>query len=446
MMEAVENEENTAMATTKKKKKKQAETAKLIVLLTCMALLIAALGFLMFGESGQPKTDDITHGIDVSRYQGTIDWAQVANDGIDFAIVRLGYRSLTEGTITEDPTARYNLQEASKHGISLGAYFFSTAVTAEEAREEARWAAELLAQYPITYPVAYNCEGFGDEENRHAQLSVAERTDLALEFLREIEDLGYEAMFYASKNEMEGDILWEVSRIEPHFPVWVAQYPETPYPETEQSDYSRTHVMWQYTRTGRVAGIDGDVDRNIAYFGYAQTAVPHSTEPPETVGPHAEAEMTFTEVWEHVTAKEQTNLRDYPSQDALSQVCRTLQNGEVAMRTGVSESGWSRLVYEGVTYYAVSSLLSTDLEYQPTEDDGIETEFFTKNDRVTAKDAVNLRTLPSVTDPEAKVVVKLRHGEVVQRTGINEDVGWSRVVWQGQTLYCVTSYLETVEE
>ena len=116
------------------------------------------------------------------------------------------------------------------------------------------------------------------------------------------------------------------------------------------------------------------------------------------------------------------------------------------MRTGISDSGWSRLIYEGQVCYAVSSMLTTNLEPpRPTEDDGIDTVFRPVDDQVTAKDAVNLRLKPSVTDPEAEVVVKLQHGQVVRRTGINDDVGWSRVEYNGQILYCVTSYLETVE-
>ena len=105
------------------------------------------------------ETDEVTVGIDVSEYQGNIDWSQGA-EGIDYVMVRVGYRSSETGEITEDACARYNLQEARDQGLYLGAYFFSTAVSEEEAREEARWVCELLKGYPITYPVAYNCEGF----------------------------------------------------------------------------------------------------------------------------------------------------------------------------------------------------------------------------------------------------------------------------------------------
>ena len=397
---------------------------------------------------GVQETDDQTLGIDVAKYQGTIDWKQVAESGIDFAFIRVGYRTQVDGIITEDTNAKYNMQEASKYGIKLGAYFFSTAINGEEAREEAQWVADFIAQYPITYPVAYNCEGFGDPENRQYAMSVAERTDIALVFLETIEELGYEAMFYASKNEMEADTKWEVSRIEPDYKVWVAQYPEQPYPITGASSYSGDHQMWQYTRNGSVPGISQPTDMNIAYFGYEGTRKPKDDTMPEEAKPDPEALMPFAEVEESVTAKEVTNLRDIPSQDTDSVVICQLRNGEVAKRIGVSDSGWSKLEYNGQICYAVSNLLTTDLGYSPdspTEDDGIETEFKAVNEKVTAKELVNLRNIPSVDDPESKVVTQLKNGEIATRTGINTDVGWSRVEYNGQTLYCVSSLLKDAE-
>ena len=89
----------------------------------------------------------------MSKYQGTIDWGQVKASGVDFAMVRVGYRAKTTGILYEDPGARYNLQEANANGIQTGAYFFSSAVTQEEAREEAEWVASFIAKYKITYPV-----------------------------------------------------------------------------------------------------------------------------------------------------------------------------------------------------------------------------------------------------------------------------------------------------
>ena len=390
------------------------------------------------------ETEEVTFGIDVAKYQGTIDWKQVSSAGMDFAIVRLGYRAMVSGEITEDTNARYNLQEAGKQGLKLGAYFFSTAISKEEAIEEANWVADFLAPYQITYPVAYNCEGFNDPDNRQYPLSKQERTDIALAFLKQIEKRGYEAMFYASKNEMTDDAQWEVSRIEDDYKIWVAQYPEDPYPETEKSSYTGLHHMWQYTRNGEIPGIPVGVDVDIAYFGFDGTEDAQSEETLPEAKADPEALMPFTEVSEEVTAKNETNLRDIPSQDTDATVLDTLKNGEIARRIGISDSGWSKLEFEGKIYYAVSSYLTTDLEQKeapaPTEDDGIDTEFRTVNESVTAKEWVNLRALPSTTMEEAVVVRKLENGQIATRTGVSDN-GWSRLQIDGKVLYCVSSYL-----
>lgn len=417
------------------------------------AILLIAVICLLSGCSKRAKQIDKTvTGIDVARYQGTIDWDRVATSSVDFAMVRLGYRSSVDGEITEDPNARYNLQEAQKNDIMLGAYFFSTAVSEKEAVEEANWAADILDQYSITYPVAYDCEGHQKPDSRQYGLTVTERTDIALAFLKQIEKRGYEAMFYSSKNEMEGNNLWEMDRIDKKYKVWVAQYPNVPYPTTESTSYSGTHHMWQYTTNGVVPGVPQNVDLNVAYFSYKDINTPISDIPPEEAKPDAEALMNFRDVEETVTAKDETNLRSIPSQGEDSMVMCTLKNGEEATRIAISDSGWSKLLFNGNIYYAVSSYLTTDLSYvsapeyeEETEDDGVKTRFVAVNEKVTAKKEVNLRTLPSVEHPDCKIVTLLKNGTVVTRTGINEDVGWSRVEYNGQTVYCVSSMLTIVE-
>jgi uncharacterized protein YgiM (DUF1202 family) len=137
-------------------------------------------------------------------------------------------------------------------------------------------------------------------------------------------------------------------------------------------------------------------------------------------------------------------LRNIPSQGNDSVVMVSLQNGQVVERTGISSSGWSRLIYDGQIYYAVSSLLTTDLETKtqisvPEPDNGIKMVFTACDDKVSPKIEVNLRDIPSVTD--GKVVATLQYGEVVRRTGVNEDMGWARVEYNGQILYCVNSYI-----
>lgn len=396
------------------------------------------------------ETDQVTIGIDVARYQGTIDWAQVAASGIDFAMVRVGYRADKSREICADTNAKYNMQEAQKNGIKVGAYFFSTAVSAEEAKAEADWVADYISQYQITYPVAYDCEGFDKPESAQYNLTNAQRTDIAIAFLQEIYNRGYTPMFYSSMGELSGSAKWDTGRIEGTYRIWVSQYPSAPYPQTARSSYTGAHAMWQYTNRGTVAGISRPVDVNVAYFGYEGTADAQSTEAPEEVKADAEALMNFTQVSENVTAKESTNLRNIPSQGSDSTVVYTLQNGETIARTGVSDSGWSRLELNGQTVYAVSSYLTTDLNYKAPapasqegagSGDGLKTKFAERNDQVTAKIEVNLRALPSVTNPDAAVVAVLHNGEYVTRTGINEEYGWSRVDYNGQTLYCISSYL-----
>lgn len=398
------------------------------------------------------ENENTTIGIDVAKYQGTIDWSMVAASGIDFAMIRVGYRTMESGEICADTNAKYNMQEAVANGIQIGVYFFSTAVNEKEAVEEADWVADYIAQYPVTYPVAYNCEGFNTAGNRQYGLSVSERSEIASAFLDRIYERGYTPMFYAARNELADDTLWDTSRLELSYKMWVAYYGTD---GAGTIDYNGACAMWQYTNRGTVDGISKPVDIDIAYFGYDGTEAAKSDETPETVSADVEALMNFTEVNETVTAKSTTNLRDIPSQGSDSTVMATLTNGQTAIRTGTSSSGWSRVEYQGNVYYAVSSYLTTDLSApaQTTNTasegsesgDGLKTKFTACQDSVTAKIEVNLRTLPSVTNPDATVVAVLHNGEVVTRTGISNETGWSRVDYNGQTLYCISSYLTAAE-
>ena len=423
-----------------------------MLLILILAGLLAAFSGCKRYRRVTKETDAVTMGIDVARYQGTIDWQEVSQADVDFAIVRIGYRGMADGKIKSDPNGRYNLQEAAKAGIPLGVYFFSTAVTEEEAEEEAAWVAEEISGYLITYPVVYDCENFNDPDSRQYELNKSQRTDIALAFLKAIEKKGYEAMFYASKGDMELEKSWEVSRIEEDYKIWVAQYPALPYPETKETSYSGTHHMWQYSMEGSVPGIRQPVDLNIAYFGYDGIEPAHSKKIPETVEVDVEAMLDFEDVSDQVTAKKETNLRNIPSQDTDSEILRTLVNGEVAQRIAVSTNGWSKLVLDGNIYYAVSNFLTTDLAYQaPPEEEylpsehGIQTQFVAVNQLVTAKKMVNLRKLPSVEHEDAVILDELNNGEIATCVGISDN-GWSKLIYKGVTCYAVTSYLTEVTD
>lgn len=411
----------------------------------------------------------ITYGIDVSKFQGTIDWAQAASSGINFAMVRVGYRDKGTGEIKADTNAKYNMQEAEKNGIKIGAYFFSTAVTKEEAIEEADWVANYIAKYPITYPVGYNCEGFENNSSRQFGLTKDERSSIAIAFLNEVYKKGYTPIFYASRNELNGDTKWNTSEIQKNYKIWMAWYNQDTSNLAAGPSTSFKYAMWQYTNQGTVAGIPKKVDVDVAYFGYNGTETAKDTSERETAQADVEALMKFTDANETVTAKSKTNLRDKPSQGSDSTVKVTLTNGQTATRTGISNSGWSRVVYDGATYYAVSSYLTTDLsakapetspqaenpapatdtqeaaEATPQTAPGFKTKFTDCNEVVTAKERVNLRSKPSVTDEDSMVVATLYAGTSAVRTGYNSEYGWSRIEYNGQVLYCVSSYIKVVE-
>lgn len=388
---------------------------------------------------GENEISGITMGIDVSKYQGTIDWSKVKESGVEFAMIRVGYRAKSTGEIFEDPTARYNMQEAQAAGIKIGAYFFSSAVTKEEAKAEAEFTKDIIARYRITYPVAYNCEDFQSADSRQNGLGVSERTELACAFLDEISAAGYTPMFYASKGELEGNAQWNTDTLSSKYKIWVAQYPDQPYPQTNASSYTGAHAMWQYTGQGIVAGISKKTDVNIAYFGYTQEAEAKDITPPETVEANPEVGIIFTEVNETVTAKQETNLRSEPSTLSDDSIVTKLIHGDTATRTGIGHNGWSRVIYNGQTLYAVTNYLTTDMADTGQQAPPQGPVYTPVSEQVTAKIETNLRLEPSTASADTIVGV-LHNGEVLTRTAIGDN-GWSQLDLNGVTVYAVSSYL-----
>lgn len=144
------------------------------------------------------ETDGTSVGIDVSKYQKNIDWKKVKESGVEFAIIRCGYRGYGSGEILMDPYFEQNISGALKNGIKVGIYFFSAAINESEAREEARWVVNVISKYRITYPVAYDFESFG--LGRLQGLTAKDITNNANAFLSYIRSSGYTPMMYASKN------------------------------------------------------------------------------------------------------------------------------------------------------------------------------------------------------------------------------------------------------
>ena len=371
-------------------------------------------------------------GIDVSKWQGKIDWKKVKKQGIDFAIIRIGYRA-ENGNIYKDEFADYNIQQADKAGLLIGVYFFSTAINSAEAEEEATWTYNAIKSYPISYPVVYDCEGYNSIDSRMNGIDNAKRTQNALAFLNKIKSFGYDGMLYASKDELSK--YWDTPLLEKSFKIWVARYSSPAYPTVKTPDYNGKYDMWQYTDKGTVSGVNSATDMVVSYFG-VKKASPKSNQTVPVAKEPVIKDSTYTEKNDTVTAKDLVNLRD--SDTTKSNIVGTLKNGETAKRIALGSNGWSKLLYNGKTVYAVSSYLTNDLSYKPKpENDSIYT---TVNETVTAKSSTNLRD--SATTNGSTVIHTLKNGETVKRIGIGSN-GWSKLIYNGKTVYAITSYLTT---
>lgn len=194
-------------------------------------------------------------GIDVSESQLWIDWNAVAADGIDFAMIRAGYRGATEGQLYTDEYFAYNLEAAQAAGLDCGVYFFSQAITVEEAVEEADYVLELLEGTKLAYPIAFDSEEFAVDgtTSRISELTRDEMTSIADAFCKRIEQAGYRTMIYGNRYDLDrynrGN--WEGDGI------WWAEYDMTLPSVSSKID------MWQYSNSGQVAGIEANVDMNL---------------------------------------------------------------------------------------------------------------------------------------------------------------------------------------
>ena len=373
-----------------------------------------------------------SNGIDVSKWQGKINWNKV-KEQVDFAFIRIGYRG-EDGVIYKDDNADYNIQQANKAGVLVGVYFYSTALNEQEAIEEANWTLECINGYSISYPVVYDCEGYKHPTSRTYKLSSQQLTTHALAYLDTIAKQKYETMFYTSLNDLETH--WNVSAIEKKHKVWIAQYSSTIYPDKQKPDYNGLCHAWQYTNKGQVSGVNGNVDMVVCYFENKKSNPKNtSATTPKAKVPLTEEEKKYSSVNEKITAKAKTNLRS--SATTKGSVIATLTNGETLTRIGVGTNGWSKLNYNGQTVYAITSYLTTDLSIKEKEDIVSNQKFSPKSDKMTAKEEVNLRLLPT-TDGE--VVGKLISGTFLDRTAVGQN-GWSRLIYNGQTVYAITSYL-----
>lgn len=204
----------------------------------------------------QNTTGNSRVGIDVSKWNGDIDWDKVKNAGVEFAIIRAGYRGSSTGSLVEDPYFAANMKGARASGIPVGVYFFTQAVNEVEAVEEASAVLQLIREYQLDYPVFIDTEGAGGG-GRADELDVETRTLVCEAFCRTIENAGYHAGVYASRNWYNNRL--HADRLDGQYCIWLAEYRSVPL-------YQGYYQLWQYTSKGKIDGISGNVDMNISYY------------------------------------------------------------------------------------------------------------------------------------------------------------------------------------
>ena len=208
-----------------------------------------------FASDGSLITDNGVLGIDVSKWNGSIDWNAVKNSGISYVIIRSGYRGSSAGTLIVDPKFEANIKGASAVGLKVGIYFFSQAVDEIEAVEEASMVLGQIKKYTISYPVFIDVEASG---GRGDMIDRATRTAVCKAFCQTIQNGGYTAGIYSNKTWLEEKI--DAASLG-GYKIWLAQYAAAP-------TYGGRYDLWQYTPSGSVSGISGSVDLNISYMGY----------------------------------------------------------------------------------------------------------------------------------------------------------------------------------
>lgn len=216
-------------------------------------------GYLLYTKDGRAASEA---GVDVSEHDGVIDWVAVKAGGADFAMIRVGYRGYGSGAIVGDAYFEENLRGAAEAGLKVGVYFFSQAISADEAREEARYVLDELARVGVSlsYPVVFDQEPISGDAARTDNLTNEQLTANALAFCQAVESAGYTAMIYGNQHDLARlDLAGELAG----YDIWYAEYGVGE--PTGQVDFN----MWQYTASGTVSGIpttEGQVDMNIRFL------------------------------------------------------------------------------------------------------------------------------------------------------------------------------------
>ncbi len=196
------------------------------------------------------KNENTEIGIDVSKWQGNIDFEKVKNAGAEFVMIRIGSQKGTQGEYIIDPYFKQNIENALKNNLKVGIYFYSYADSKKEAKKQANWIIKQIKDYKISLPIVFDFESF--DAFNEMELSIFGLNEVANTFIETINNAGYEGVLYGSKNYLNA--IWKYHTA----PVWLAHY-------TEKTDYDKEYFMWQMCDDGKIDGINGYVDIDILY-------------------------------------------------------------------------------------------------------------------------------------------------------------------------------------
>ena len=235
------------------------------------------------GRATLYKFNGVRKGIDVSGYQQLINWDLVKASGIEFAMIKVGYRGWGSGKIIQDGYFERNIREAKRVGLKVGVYFYSGAINTSEAIEEAQFVINKVRNYSLDYPVAFDFEDFESTQTRYYRLNKNQRTDISIAFLDMVKRHGYTPMIYGNPNYFNYERYFDTSRLVTQYKVWLAHYYWADSARNQYSDFSHflasgkktgysyenkqgTIDMWQFSSEGIIRGISGRVDLNLSYF------------------------------------------------------------------------------------------------------------------------------------------------------------------------------------
>lgn len=211
----------------------------------------------------------LARGIDVSSYQKNVDFVKVKAAGYSFVMIKVGYRGYSNGKLKEDKYFEKNIKAALAAGLNVGLYFFSTAISEQEAIEDANFAISRAERYTVTMPVVFDFEGYNEKKYRTYGTTKAQRTAFCKAFIDTVEAAGYSSMLYGSKGNIR--TTYDIDKL--NYPLWIAQYTggytkiiddEKYFPK--MGTYIPRIALWQYTSIGKVPGISGNVDLNKMYI------------------------------------------------------------------------------------------------------------------------------------------------------------------------------------